>query len=75
MGRREKIYMRNEFIPLLLAQHFLQVVKKDEAFLVRNAGKGVIGVFTIEAGDQFCELMGLSKLSNRLRESIPADDR
>lgn len=60
------MYMRNEFIPLLFAQNFLQVVKKDEAFLVRNAGKGVLGVFTIEVVDQFCELMGLSILSNRL---------
>lgn len=58
--------MRNELIPLLFAEQFLQVVKKGEAFLVRNAGEGVVGVFTVEVDDQLRELMGLSKLGNRL---------
>lgn len=65
-GERDKTYMRNEFIPLLLAEQFLQVVKEGEAFLVRNAGECVVGVFTVEVADQFRELMGLSKLGNRI---------
>lgn len=65
-GGREKLYMRNKLIPFLLAEHFLQIVKEGEAFLVRNAGEGVVGVFTGQVDDQFREFMGLSKLSYRL---------
>lgn len=65
--------MRNEFIPFLFAKKLFKMVKKVEAFLVGNAGEGIIWVFSFQVNDQFCEFMVFSKLCDRVRKSLPAN--
>ena len=43
--------MRNEFIPFLFAKKLFKMVKKVEAFLVGNAGEGIIWVFSFQVND------------------------
>lgn len=43
--------MRYEFIPLVLADEFLEMVEEREAFLVRYRGECIIWVFTLQVYD------------------------
>lgn len=66
--------MRNEFVPLFLAQQFFQVIQKSKTFLVRNAGEGVIRILALEVDDKFGKLMVFTELGYRVRECFPAND-
>lgn len=67
-------YMRNEFVPLFLAQQFLQVIQEGETFLIWNAGEGIIRVLAFEVDDKFGKFMVFTKLGYRVRECFPAND-
>lgn len=70
----KRTYVRNEFVPLFLAQQFLQVIQKSKTFLVRNAGEGVIRILALEVDDKFGKLMVFTEFSYRVRECFPAND-
>ena len=46
-----RAYVGDEGVPFLLAEKGFKVVEEREAFLVGDAGEGVIGVFAIEVDD------------------------
>ena len=66
--------MRNEFVPLLLANQFLQRVQKGESLLVWYRGKAVIRVDVLEIRNELGELMFSTKLVDRICKCFPADD-
>ena len=59
-------YVRDEFIPLFLAQQLLPMIQERETFLIGNAGEGVVGVFTFEVYDKLSEFVVFAELSYRI---------
>ena len=50
-------YVRNEPIPFLLAEELFEVIEKSEPFLIGNAGKGIVGIFSLKIDDELGEFM------------------
>jgi hypothetical protein len=66
--------MRDELVPLLLANQFLERVEKGEALFIRYRGKAVIRVNVLEISNELGELMFGAKLVDCVRECFPAND-
>jgi antitoxin (DNA-binding transcriptional repressor) of toxin-antitoxin stability system len=66
--------VRDELVPLLLANQFLQRVQKGEALLIRYRGKAIIRVNVLEVSNELGELMFGTKLVDRVCECLPAND-
>ena len=50
------------------------MVEEGEAFLVRDAGKGVVRVFALEVGDEFGEFVLFAEVVDGVGEGFPAYD-
>ena len=66
--------MRDEFIPFLFSQQFLEVVEECKTFLVGDAGEGVVGVFIFQIDYESCKVMAGAEVVDRVRQGFPADD-
>ena len=66
--------MRDELVPLLLANQLFQRVQKGEPLFVRYRGKAVIRVDVLEVSDKLGEFMLGTKLVDRVCECFPAND-
>lgn len=69
-----KIYMRNELIELGFAQNRFQVEDEVESLLIRNARESIVWVLALQIGNQFGELMFVSKVVHGIRKCFPAYD-
>lgn len=64
--------MGNELVKFGFSQYGLQVEEKVKAFLVRDARKCIIGVLSLQIGDQLGEFMVTPKMFNGIRKGFPA---
>ena len=65
--------MRDEFVETGSGQEFFEVVEEGEAFLVGDAGEGVVRVFASEIDHQFREFVVLAELGDGVRQGFPAN--
>jgi hypothetical protein len=64
----------NELVPLLNTDQLLEVVEEGGAFLVGNAGEGIIGILTLKIRDQLGVFVVFTKLGDAVRQGFPADE-
>lgn len=66
--------MRNEFVELGFSDKVLKVEQEVEALLIRDAGECIIGVLALKVSDQLGEFMVVTKVFDRVGESLPSDN-
>ena len=62
------------FVPFGFGHLLFEVGEEGVAFLVRDAGESVVGVFALEVDDHFRKLVRGAELRHRVLEGLPSDD-
>ena len=66
--------MGYKLVPLLLANKLLKIVEEIEALLVRDAGKGIIGVLALQVDNKLCEFVIFAVVVDAVSKSLPPDN-
>jgi len=66
--------VRNKLVKLGFSDKVLKVEEEIEALLIGDAGECIIGVFALEVSDQLGEFMVVTKVFDRVGESLPSDN-
>ena len=66
--------MGDEGVEFVDPDQLLEEVEKVEALFVGHGREGVVRVLALEVGDEFCEVVAVAELGDRVAQRLPADD-
>lgn len=74
IAKKNSTYMRDELVPLLLADQVLEVEQEVKPFLIGNAGECIVRILALEIHHQLGEFVIVSKVFHGVGQRFPSDD-